>query len=159
MPQGPPRRRRRPAREEVDLAERIEALRQEMFAAAENLEFEKAARLRDQLRLLKGDADMAGLARADQAAKARGGAKRACARRRQGGPLSLTRLRRVAHERLTALGGVADRLHCVAAGRGRERCAALRLASLTVCARSRYRSSWLNVILGAGPRCARAHPL
>jgi excinuclease ABC subunit B len=43
----------------VDLADRIEALRQEMFAAAENLEFEKAARLRDQLRLLKGDADVA----------------------------------------------------------------------------------------------------
>jgi len=41
---------------EVDLAERIEELRQEMFAAAENLEFEKAARLRDQLRMLKGDA-------------------------------------------------------------------------------------------------------
>jgi excinuclease ABC subunit B len=38
-----------------DLADRIEAVRQEMFAAAENLEFEKAARLRDQLRLLKGD--------------------------------------------------------------------------------------------------------
>jgi excinuclease ABC subunit B len=44
---------------EVDLADRIEALRQEMFAAAENLEFEKAARLRDQLRLLKGDANLA----------------------------------------------------------------------------------------------------
>jgi excinuclease ABC subunit B len=43
----------------VDLADRIEALRQEMFAAAENLEFEKAARLRDQLRLLKGDANVA----------------------------------------------------------------------------------------------------
>ncbi|HLM71239.1 MAG TPA: excinuclease ABC subunit UvrB, partial [Polyangiaceae bacterium] len=41
---------------EIDLAERIEELRQEMFAAAENLEFEKAARLRDQLRMLKGDA-------------------------------------------------------------------------------------------------------
>jgi excinuclease ABC subunit B len=47
------------ARDAVDLADRIEALRQEMFAAAENLEFEKAARLRDQLRLLKGDANMA----------------------------------------------------------------------------------------------------
>ena len=41
--------------EAVDLADRIEALRQEMFAAAENLEFETAARLRDQLKLLKGD--------------------------------------------------------------------------------------------------------
>jgi excinuclease ABC subunit B len=38
---------------EMDLADQIEALRQEMFAAAENLEFEKAARLRDQLRQLK----------------------------------------------------------------------------------------------------------
>src|SRR5437870_13243001 len=43
---------------EMDLADQIEALRQEMFAAAENLEFEKAARLRDQLRLLKGDQTM-----------------------------------------------------------------------------------------------------
>ncbi len=41
-----------------DLSDRIEAVRQEMFAAAENLEFEKAARLRDQLRLLKGEADV-----------------------------------------------------------------------------------------------------
>ena len=33
-----------------DLAERISALRLEMFAAAEKLDFEKAARLRDELR-------------------------------------------------------------------------------------------------------------
>jgi excinuclease ABC subunit B len=39
----------------TDAAERLEALRQEMFAAAEALEFEKAARLRDQIRLLKGE--------------------------------------------------------------------------------------------------------
>jgi excinuclease ABC subunit B len=32
-----------------ELAEQIEALRSQMFAAAENLEFETAARLRDQL--------------------------------------------------------------------------------------------------------------
>ena len=44
----------------VDLAERIEALRQEMFLAAENLEFEKAARLRDQLRILKGELEDSG---------------------------------------------------------------------------------------------------
>ena len=68
------------AREAADLADRIEAIRQEMFAAAENLEFEKAARLRDQLRLLKGDANMA--ASADEAsgparpAKAGRGGKR-----------------------------------------------------------------------------------
>ena len=41
----------------ADLADRIEALRQEMFTAAENLEFEKAARLRDQLRTLKSEQD------------------------------------------------------------------------------------------------------
>ncbi len=66
--------------ETVDLADRIEALRQEMFAAAESLEFEKAARLRDQLRLLKGDAD-ATTADGGEAATAaktggRGGTKR-----------------------------------------------------------------------------------
>jgi excinuclease ABC subunit B len=41
---------------EEDLSEQLEALRQEMFAAAENLEFEKAARLRDQIRILRGGA-------------------------------------------------------------------------------------------------------
>ncbi len=44
---------------EVDLADRIEALRQEMFGAAENLDFERAARLRDQIRQLRGDGDAA----------------------------------------------------------------------------------------------------
>jgi excinuclease ABC subunit B len=38
---------------EADLAERIQALRQEMFAAAENLQFETAARLRDELKKLQ----------------------------------------------------------------------------------------------------------
>ena len=65
----------------LELADRIEAVRQEMFAAAENLEFEKAARLRDQLRLLKGDANVAdagaGAAKPASAAKAGGrGGKR-----------------------------------------------------------------------------------
>ncbi|MBI4957309.1 MAG: excinuclease ABC subunit UvrB, partial [Myxococcales bacterium] len=44
---------------EADLAEHVESLRQQMFAAAESLEFEKAARLRDELRVLReehGDA-------------------------------------------------------------------------------------------------------
>jgi excinuclease ABC subunit B len=41
----------------IDLSERIEELRQEMFGAAENLEFEKAARIRDQIRALRGEAD------------------------------------------------------------------------------------------------------
>ena len=43
-------------REEAQLAsseDRIEALKLEMFAAAENLEFEKAARLRDELKVLE----------------------------------------------------------------------------------------------------------
>jgi excinuclease ABC subunit B len=63
---------------EIDLAERIEELRQEMFAAAENLEFEKAARLRDQLRMLKGDAAAMEIATPASPAKAvRGSGKRA----------------------------------------------------------------------------------
>ena len=39
--------------EREELAERVEALRQQMFTAAENLEFETAARLRDDLRRLQ----------------------------------------------------------------------------------------------------------
>jgi excinuclease ABC subunit B len=74
--------------ENVDLADRIEAVRQEMFAAAENLEFEKAARLRDQLRLLKGDADATAAGAGESPTKAakaggRGGAKRSAARARR----------------------------------------------------------------------------
>ncbi len=42
------------AANEADLAERIQALRQEMFAAAESLQFETAARLRDELKRLQG---------------------------------------------------------------------------------------------------------
>ena len=78
----------------ADLAERVEALRQEMFAAAENLEFEKAARLRDQLRALKGELEDAGVevappatktkprakAKTGEAQAARGGAKKSSAR-------------------------------------------------------------------------------
>jgi excinuclease ABC subunit B len=37
-----------------ELHERVEGVRQAMFSAAENLEFEKAARLRDELRRLQG---------------------------------------------------------------------------------------------------------
>ncbi|HEX6766892.1 MAG TPA: helicase-related protein, partial [Polyangiaceae bacterium] len=49
---------------DVDLAERIQALRQEMFAAAENLQFETAARLRDELKKLQAlDPDAAARAR------------------------------------------------------------------------------------------------
>ena len=39
---------------DVDLSEKIHALRLEMFTAAENLEFEKAARIRDDLKRLDG---------------------------------------------------------------------------------------------------------
>jgi excinuclease ABC subunit B len=59
VPRGPSTSAASPRETAADLADRIEALRMEMFAAAENLEFEKAARLRDQLRLLKGDSDAA----------------------------------------------------------------------------------------------------
>jgi excinuclease ABC subunit B len=38
-----------------DVRERMQALRQEMFLAAENLQFEKAARLRDELRKLQAE--------------------------------------------------------------------------------------------------------
>jgi excinuclease ABC subunit B len=38
---------------DIDLAERLEALRQQMFVAAENLEFETAARIRDDIRRLQ----------------------------------------------------------------------------------------------------------
>ncbi len=44
------------AAKEDDLSERIRALRTEMFTAAENLDFETAARLRDELRALEGTA-------------------------------------------------------------------------------------------------------
>ena len=40
----------------VDVAELIESMRLEMFAAAESLDFERAARLRDQLKKLRGEA-------------------------------------------------------------------------------------------------------
>ncbi len=39
---------------EFEVLEKIEAVRQEMFAAAENLQFESAARLRDELKRLQG---------------------------------------------------------------------------------------------------------
>jgi excinuclease ABC subunit B len=38
---------------DVDVQERLAAMRLEMFAAAENLEFERAARLRDELKKLE----------------------------------------------------------------------------------------------------------
>jgi len=43
------------ANKDVDLSEIIEALRQEMFVAAEALDFERAAKVRDQIRKLRDD--------------------------------------------------------------------------------------------------------
>jgi excinuclease ABC subunit B len=40
-------------RDPVDLAEQIRAMRAEMFAAAESLDFERAARLRDELKKME----------------------------------------------------------------------------------------------------------
>src|SRR5579859_2398172 len=45
---------------EADIQERLAAMRMEMFAAAENLEFEKAARLRDELKKLEALAGVEG---------------------------------------------------------------------------------------------------
>ena len=42
-----------PAAQELDVEERVELIRQQMFVAAESLEFETAARLRDELRRLQ----------------------------------------------------------------------------------------------------------
>jgi excinuclease ABC subunit B len=53
------------AKSEPDIHERLAAMRLEMFAAAENLEFEKAARLRDELKKLEAVAGIEGDARAD----------------------------------------------------------------------------------------------
>ncbi len=51
---------------EVDIAEQLEALRQQMFAAAENLQFETAARLRDEIHKLQ---DASGITAADDAGR------------------------------------------------------------------------------------------
>ena len=67
-----------------DIQERLAAMRLEMFAAAENLEFEKAARLRDELRKLEGIAGVESGGNVEKAyepygakPKARGGRGRA----------------------------------------------------------------------------------
>ena len=54
-PNAPPETGKR-KKNEIDLTDQLEALRQQMFAAAENLEFETAARLRDEIRKLQGEA-------------------------------------------------------------------------------------------------------
>ncbi|HLV22429.1 MAG TPA: UvrB/UvrC motif-containing protein, partial [Polyangiaceae bacterium] len=60
--------------------ERVEALRQQMYAAAENLQFETAARLRDELRRLQAGEPVAAAA-ADGADAGRAGAGRPKARK------------------------------------------------------------------------------
>jgi excinuclease ABC subunit B len=70
----------------AELAERMEDIRQRMFAAAENLEFETAARLRDDLHKLQGAAGVAGIEpiRPESAKpKRRGRSTRPGARRRR----------------------------------------------------------------------------
>ena len=64
----------------AELAERVEALRQQMYAAAENLQFETAARLRDELRRLQAGEPVAAAA-ADGADAGRAGAGRPTARK------------------------------------------------------------------------------
>ncbi len=59
--------------DEISLAERIEAMRQEMFAAAEQLDFERAARIRDELKALQGTGSAASRSEASSNAERRGG--------------------------------------------------------------------------------------
>jgi excinuclease ABC subunit B len=61
---------------EAELSERIQAIRQEMFAAAENLKFETAARLRDELKRLQGGASEAVLASSAAPASTSAGRRR-----------------------------------------------------------------------------------
>jgi excinuclease ABC subunit B len=53
---------------EVDLTEQLRALRTEMFTAAENLEFERAAKLRDELKRLEALAGKNGAGESAEAA-------------------------------------------------------------------------------------------
>ncbi len=74
--------------DDLDIIELAERLREEMFAAAESLDFEKAARVRDRLKALReehGDAiDDVGKGKKSRAKKAR--AKKARAKRNDGRP-------------------------------------------------------------------------
>jgi excinuclease ABC subunit B len=66
----------RGAATEVDLGERISAMRSEMFTAAENLDFEKAARLRDDLKKMEALAGLESGGDASAAFNPYGGAKK-----------------------------------------------------------------------------------
>ncbi len=61
-------RARRGALAEPDIHERLAAMRLEMFSAAENLDFEKAARLRDELKKLEALAGVDAAPKSDAAA-------------------------------------------------------------------------------------------
>jgi excinuclease ABC subunit B len=80
------------ALDQHELMERMQALRQEMFLAAENLQFEKAARLRDELRKLQGDAGHTpGSGSGEVVPLPRGRASKANGRRPSGGKSSAPR--------------------------------------------------------------------
>ena len=63
-------------RHQVDIGEQIQAMRLEMFAAAENLEFEKAARMRDELKRFQALAGTDGASAVAEAKYEPYGAKR-----------------------------------------------------------------------------------
>jgi excinuclease ABC subunit B len=67
VPKLPKGERTAAAGRETDMEERLAAMRLEMFAAAENLEFEKAARLRDELKKLAAMAGVDGEAKGGDA--------------------------------------------------------------------------------------------
>ncbi len=79
------------AESEVDLADRIEAIRQQMFAAAEALQFETAARLRDELHRLQAGAGPE--AAAGNGSSTRRGSARPGPRRRSRAPTGSRRRR------------------------------------------------------------------
>jgi excinuclease ABC subunit B len=70
------------ATDDHELMERIQALRQEMFLAAENLQFEKAARLRDELKKLQAGDSSAGASAPAPARESRSAARRPAAKKR-----------------------------------------------------------------------------
>ncbi|MBK6519357.1 MAG: excinuclease ABC subunit UvrB [Polyangiaceae bacterium] len=69
---------------EVDVVELIDSVRQEMFAAAEALDFERAAKLRDQLKRLRGEQDVSAVGQ--EAPRARSGGAGARAAPGRGSP-------------------------------------------------------------------------
>ncbi|NUP07526.1 MAG: excinuclease ABC subunit UvrB [Polyangiaceae bacterium] len=64
----------------VDLTELVDSLRQEMFAAAEALDFERAAKIRDQIRRLRGEGDAAAVIEHEAAPRKGAGARAASGR-------------------------------------------------------------------------------